>query len=676
MVLLEDNFQVSAIPERKFSENQLISLPSTCLQQDNVISTNDITYNKTWTYMLYLDADNDIEGDAIRDFEWLEEAGGSDENISIVVLLDRIPGYDETHGGWAGSRIYNITADVSSLTIDSQLMVDLGEVDMASTTTLTNFITYCFDNFPAENYILDLWNHGHAAYGVIDDETSGSHFIVNDVQTAINNALAVSTEEIDIISMDACNMMTLEVAWELRDLCNYFIASEDGTNGYPYNSIIQGLKMDPNINPSSFCELMVDAYGVYYQYTMITCLSVINQTKLLELPGFFNSFVSELISTLELGNYSYLLALSRDLAYAFYDGSWVDFVSLIENILFFFDRPALNLVSEDLLEFLNQLIISNWQHNGYTGNANGITIFMPVGTVASELIETYYQRDSFCAGMDWQLDTLWDEFLDFYLDHNWHLIIIDPQTLSLDEVMEDCIIGQNRTQLFRFNLWKKSLYEISCLISSGDIDFKVIKFDYMGEFEYIGGSFLVNPDDGSTEKCRFMLESGFYYILVYGKASTSNYEIGVKYYDAINLVCNSPNTQTAGSMNGDDYGHFKQDLNFYYKIDIPYGNNTITLTNSATANYQITIFDENWIMEYFLPAEGFGEVLTIIYVYTGENPITFYLEICGYEGAGEFTIEILNPNEPTPTSKVKLSLLMVLVILPFITIISRKKSNH
>lgn len=173
-----------------------------------------------------------------------------------------------------------------------------------------------------------------------------------------------------------------------------------------------------------------------------------------------------------------------------------------------------------------------------------------------------------------------------------------------------------------------------------------------------------------------MLETGFYYIIVFGKASTSNYEIGVKYYEAINLVCNSPNTQTAGSMNGDDSGHFKQDLNFYYKIDIPYGNNTITLTNSATANYQITIFDDDWNMEYFIPAEGYGEVLTIIYTHTGENPLTFYLEICGYERSGEFTIEIKNPLEPTPTSKVQLSLILILAFLPIMTFITRKKSNH
>ncbi|NHJ48163.1 MAG: hypothetical protein FK733_10285, partial [Asgard group archaeon] len=260
--LIETNLQSIENVNTGSSEFQRLTHSNIFPRQGNLFSI-ETSSNDSWTYMLYLDADNDIEGDAIRDFEWLEEAGGSDENISIVVLLDRIPGYDDTHGNWDGSRIYNITADISSTTIDSQLMVDLGEVDMADPATLTDFITYCFDYFPAENYILDLWNHGHAAYGVIDDETNMNHFIVDDVQTAINNALATTTEEIDIISMDACNMNTIEVAWEMKDLCKYFLATEDGTNGYPYKLIIEGLKSNPSLNASSLCELMVDAYSIH-----------------------------------------------------------------------------------------------------------------------------------------------------------------------------------------------------------------------------------------------------------------------------------------------------------------------------------------------------------------------------------------------------------------------------
>jgi len=283
-IVYDTNFQLGEESEMRIPEIHSNDLPNKAPGHEGIITLEEPN-SKLWTYMLYLDADNDIEADAIRDFEWLEEAGGSDENISIVVLLDRIPGYDNSHGDWSGSRIYNVTEDLSPSSFDSQLMVDLGEVDMANPATLTDFITYCFEHFPADNYILDLWNHGHAAYGVIDDETSGSHFIVNDIQTAIANALDTTSEEIGIISMDACNMNTIEVAWELRELCDYFIASETTTIGYPYKTIIERLKWNPDIDASSLCQIMIDAYSIHYQTNPGNCLSVVDQTKLLEIKG-------------------------------------------------------------------------------------------------------------------------------------------------------------------------------------------------------------------------------------------------------------------------------------------------------------------------------------------------------------------------------------------------------
>ncbi|NHJ05249.1 MAG: hypothetical protein EAX90_10515 [Candidatus Heimdallarchaeota archaeon] len=625
---------------------------------------------KSWTYMLYLDADNDIEADAIRDFEWLEEAGGSDENISFVVLLDRIPGFDNSHGNWNGSRIYNVTKDVSPITFESQLMVDLGEVDMANPSVLTDFITYCFENFTADNYILDLWDHGHAAYGVIDDETSSTHFEVDDIQTAIKNALDTSTEEIDIISMDACDMNTIEVAWEMKDLCKYFISSETGTNGYPYKSIAERMKSNPNMNASTLCETMVEAYSIHYSNYLVNCLSVIDQVKLSLIPEKFNLFVSELITVLETGNYDEIFAFTRELTRDFYDGSWVDLVSLIENTIILLNEPVVNLAGTELLELLNQIIIYNWQHESFLGSANGLTIFMPRGSVTNELVDIYCSNSSFCRHMDWQADTLWDEFLDFYRDNYLHSINAQIQSLTLGETKEDCSIEQNATKLFSINFWKKIIYEFTCQISKGDVDFKVIEYDYSGTCNLIGGSYLVNPEDGKTEKCRFRLENCFYLVLVYGLDTTSKFDLEVKESEPIELVCNSPSSQSTGSINGDVDGHFKQDLNHYFSIELPDGINTINLNNSETTNCQLVIYNEDWNLLYFLPAQGYGEVLTLIYNHSTKTNLTLFLVICSLEGSGKFVIEIKNPNEPTP--KADIPIMFTIIGLMMVTIITRK----
>ena len=415
---------------------------------------------------------------------------------------------------------------------------------------------------------------------------------------------------------------------------------------------------------------MVNAYSDYYSYNYKTCLSVINQTRLLDIPEIINSFVSELITTLNVGYYDDIFTFIRDISFDFYDGNWVDFISIIDSIHYFLDNPSLNLAVEEFQDFLNQLILYNWQHHSYFGNARGITIFMPCGPSSSELIDEYVNGLGYCAGMDWQTDTLWDEFLTFYLDNNLHTINIELQMLNLEEIKKDCSIQQNSIQIYRINLWQNAIYEFYCPIITGDIDIKVIEFDLSGTYETIGGSYLINPDDATDEYCRFHLETGFYLVLVYSYDLSSTFDLVVRKCEPNELVCNSPKTSTGGSINGDEQGHYKQDLNHYYQIALPYGNNTITLTNSETANYQLTIYSEFWGILFYLSATGLGEVLTLQYNQTSDNPITLILEICGYSGVGDFTIEIGNPNEPTP----KMTFVWQFIFfLPIIITISRKR---
>ena len=191
---------------------------------------------------------------------------------------------------------------------------------------------------------------------------------------------------------------------------------------------------------------------------------------------------------------------------------------------------------------------------------------MPLGANTNEFIDQYVNGLGFCSGMDWQSATLWDEFLTFYVDNSFHTSSIEPESLTLDETKEDCSIQKNSIKMYQIYLLQKSIYEFSCQITSGDIDIKVMKYDSVGTYELLGGSYLVNPEDGTTESCRFYLQYGSYFILVYSNISISNYDVIVRKCVPIDLVCNSPYTLSGGSINGDAQGHFKQDLYHYFQI--------------------------------------------------------------------------------------------------------------
>ncbi|MFX0063684.1 MAG: clostripain-related cysteine peptidase [Candidatus Hermodarchaeota archaeon] len=612
---------------------------------------------KSWTYMLYLDADNDIEQDALQDFEELEQSGGTNEDINVIVLFDRVPGFAASHGNWTGSRIYQVTGDVSSTTIDSILLEDLGEVNMGDPETLSNFLDYCFQYYPAEKYCLDLWDHGWGGYGLCPDDTSiyagnRSGLTLNHLQTAITNTTTTHSTYLSVISMDACDMSTLEVAWELRDLCDYFIASEGSVyeEAYNYSAIIQELRENPTITPQALCEFMVKDYRDYYRYTeTYTSLSVINQSKIKQILPVFNNFVNEMISALSTSNYyCFLFALARQHTQFFLLGDWIDLIDFIKNVKRLIDLETIHLAGDELIAVLNQVIVYNWQHWLYDGAANGLSIFLPNN---SEVLSNYVNQVGMCSnfeGMDWLEDSDWDDFIDLYLQRQ---LYIRPSTLPLNlgNQTQDYILAQNAAQVFNFSLIAMiGFYEIKSTIATRDVDIQVMRYNNMNNFGFIGGSYLINPVDGTTETCRFILTSGRYYVFVHGRASTSTYSLEVNMYEPLNLTCNEPLTASGGTPEGDGNGHFRQDLAHYFQIELPTGNHSIVLRNSATTNYQLQIYNAySYSPVLISQPPGFGNTTPIVYNNTRDQWELIRIEVLGLEGVGNFTIEVITTSNCT-----------------------------
>lgn len=58
-----------------------------------------------WTLMVYMDGDNNLEKAVISDIERELALQGSNEHVNVVVLADRIDGYDKKAGDWIGVAI-------------------------------------------------------------------------------------------------------------------------------------------------------------------------------------------------------------------------------------------------------------------------------------------------------------------------------------------------------------------------------------------------------------------------------------------------------------------------------------------------------------------------------------------------------------------------------------------
>ena len=82
---------------------------------------------KKWTFMLFMAADNNLEGGTSIDINELETIG-STKDVNFVVQLDRIGRFSEdSELTWGGTRRFYVLPDKDPLKMTSPMLEDLGE---------------------------------------------------------------------------------------------------------------------------------------------------------------------------------------------------------------------------------------------------------------------------------------------------------------------------------------------------------------------------------------------------------------------------------------------------------------------------------------------------------------------------------------------------------------------
>ena len=166
----------------------MILLPVLKNLSDTNIQNNTVVYD--WIYMVYCDGDNNLDSyavDDINEMEWGYDNAKSGD-VKVIVFLDRLS---------SGAKTYDIEFDTLSA-IDSPILTTgfPSEPNMGSKTTLKNFITYYFNNFHANHYVLDLWDHGGGIFGICwDDSSSNDKLTFDEVDEAIAEAALLLANE-------------------------------------------------------------------------------------------------------------------------------------------------------------------------------------------------------------------------------------------------------------------------------------------------------------------------------------------------------------------------------------------------------------------------------------------------------------------------------------------------
>ena len=404
--ILSSSFLISIIPVENYNSD---TSNSSNITERSMKSELKPSANKKWTFMVYIAADNNLEKDGINDINEMEKVG-SDYNINIVVQIDRINDFDDTNGNWTGARRYYILKDYDGAKINSLFMHDLGEVNMGKGSTLKDFIDWSKEKYPADNYALILWDHGGGALsGVCYDDTSGKDRLsLYEIKSVLVNS------HVNLLAFDACVMGNVEVHYRYRDYVDAIVASEANIplDGFPYDSILNYLKQNPNSNAIQLSEQMVLKYEKSYPTKRPLTLSAFKAFTPLFVECLTN-FSNKLKDVAIINKAA--ITNARIASQKFDHPDYIDLWHFAQEIGPTIGTPAAALQGE-----LVNLQIAHKAHK--FGNSHGLSIYFPVNLTR---YNSKYADLAFGKDFNWSSFLLkyytnigiW-EFNDFYENNN------------------------------------------------------------------------------------------------------------------------------------------------------------------------------------------------------------------------------------------------------------------
>lgn len=375
--------------------------------------------------MIFLNAANNLEPYGVIDFyEELRKANllSYNKDITIIVLIDRIYGYSSLYNDWTGTRIYKITKQgterLGGITINNVVLTGVGDdedLNMGALQTLEDFVRYCMQNYRADYYILDIWNHGDGwraggtvnkpsiTKGISWDEESGDDYLsIAEVRQALGNVVATVGRKIDIIYFDACLMQMVEVAYELRNTAYYIVASEDPVPGSGANYIraLEKIKELDNVSALNLALELYNAYKEEYFSTVESTFSVIDNSGIDLLVQALNTFAENLTNKTitEILNARYN---TRNIAYTnngiYYYADLYSFAQNIQSV-----QGAI-----DVMNSIEQIVKANYYNT--LPATYGISIYFPEVRTA---VETNYITNT--PGLNFLDNCKWREFIEWY----------------------------------------------------------------------------------------------------------------------------------------------------------------------------------------------------------------------------------------------------------------------
>ena len=325
----------------------------------------------TVTLMVYM-CGTDLEskdGMATNDLREMASASYGD-NVNILVYTGGCNAWKTNGISNSVNQIYRVKSGGLE-----NLVKDDGAKTMTDPATLTSFIKYCANNFPANRYELILWDHGGGSvsgYGYDEKYKSSGSMRLGEIDKALKNAGVT----FDFIGFDACLMATAETALMLDNYADYMIASEETEPGigWYYTNWLSKLGSDTSMPTVDIGRNIIDDFTAACSQQCRGQKTTLSITDLAEfrntVPDKLSAF-SDSISTMISDNNYKSISDARYMTREFAASSKIDQVDLAD-----FAVNVGNAEGKELAAAIKDAV--KYERSANISNAYGISVYFPL----------------------------------------------------------------------------------------------------------------------------------------------------------------------------------------------------------------------------------------------------------------------------------------------------------
>ncbi|HJP44088.1 MAG: clostripain-related cysteine peptidase [Candidatus Poseidoniia archaeon] len=338
-----------------------------------------------WGFYVYMAGDNSLSEEAADDLLEMQ-ATGSNGDREVVALVDQSSDHD--------SRAYRVLRNGLEETPLADISSGWGdELDMGDPATLRDFLKWATTEYPAQERILVIWDHGNGFKRVAED--GGSYLTVPEIEGALAEYRSETGHgPLTLIGFDACLMGMFEIAYELREHATYIHGSEayEPQKGWTYNHLLPLL--DAETTREQMLEAVVHSYVESYRNGSVpggysVTATIIDTAQLEPLHDTISGFGTELRAIQTL--YRDEVEEARANSQVFENSAYLDLHDLTLLATEWVPSPAVRLAGESVRQAqANATVVEeHWTKPGRrdVSNAHGLTIYYPASTPSSKYFD-------------------------------------------------------------------------------------------------------------------------------------------------------------------------------------------------------------------------------------------------------------------------------------------------